>query len=388
MTSSPTCLYRGFDGLDVSFLAMLSSDVLAELREARAMAEKAGHAIVGKFGPGRLGLMIAETGARGGYKFRGDSGYLGATWFIKDRMVPEPGNIRISVHSETLAILGIEKTVQLLQENLVALGATYTPESVSRVDYAFDFLMPADFQLDAQRFSCHSRSAVREHAEARNTTGNSISISWSGRRTTSVTIGKMPGRQLIFYDKTLEIVSSLKQHWLSIWGLNASETKKRVWRIEIRFGKSYLSEKARIFTYDQMHRRLRSELISAIQAIRYLERIPTDENVTRVQNHLIWQALLSEISMLESPRENQIDPPHILEQRRLRAIAHRRKMVGALIPGIVALEGYDLEEGRQVAGQIAASCANELSAGRPKEFLKKASDNHSRFFLSPIKSPN
>jgi len=118
MNERPECVYRGFDGLDVSFTACLPPNVLKELHAAKETAEKSGRSTVVQFGPGGFGLDLAETGARGGYRFRGDSGYLGGIWFIKDRPSPEPGNIRVSVHSASLAVYGLRRVQELLQIDL------------------------------------------------------------------------------------------------------------------------------------------------------------------------------------------------------------------------------------------------------------------------------
>lgn len=382
MIFTPKCIHRGFDGLDVSFIACLQPDALEHLRSVRKAAEAAGGPKIVRFGPGNFGLDLAETGARGGYKFRGDSGHLGATWFIKDRSIPEPGNIRVSVHSETLAHYGLQRVERLLALDLESMGATVAGESISRVDFAIDFRVPKGFHLEVEQFVSHSRATVREHSSAsEGTLAESAQIIWRGRKVSSITIGKMPGRQLIVYDKRSEVITKHKEYWFDIWKIKPSDLRDDIWRVETRFGKAYLAERARLYTYIDLSRSIQSLLSSSLEAVRYLARQPNGENVSRVPDHVLWKAARDEISRAFDSPTDMPDIEMLIEKRRRRSLAHRRQMVAALMPGIVALEGYTAEEGRQIASDIAAECARSLAIDRPRLFLTKSAEALERLNL-------
>lgn len=380
--NQPKCLYRGFDGLDVSFTACLAPDALRILREAKSRAEKVTRPVVVQFGPGGFALELAETGARGGYKFRGNSGHLGGTWFIKDRSVPEAGNIRVSIHSETLAIHGLQRTQDHIRAELARMGATFTDESVSRVDFAMDFMMHSYDKMDPAKFVCHARTHIREHAiNTSDHNPDEMIVSWTGRRVTSVTIGKMPGRQVIIYDKRAEAISKGKDHWFDIWKIPKFDDTKQIWRVEVRFGKTFLSERARIFTFQDLGESIRKEILSTLNAIRYTCRISESTNVTRASLDPLWHAAKAEASQVLEQNLPRLDSSALYERKRLKALSHRRKLVGSLIPGIVALEGLTAEKGRSLAKRIAAQCASELADTQPRLFKEKVVYAKSRFEL-------
>ena len=80
-------LYRGFDGLDVAFQGRVPFELVSDLEEAKDRAVKEKQAAMLDYRGIRM--FVAETGARGGYAFRCDTGPDGATWFFKR---PSPGD--------------------------------------------------------------------------------------------------------------------------------------------------------------------------------------------------------------------------------------------------------------------------------------------------------
>lgn len=381
MSNLPICLHRGFDGLDVAFTAALRPVDLERLRAARLNAEASQTLQPVSIGPAPFSLLLSETGARGGYKFRGDSGKLGAIWFIKNRAAIEPGNIRASVHSATLATLGFTGTKTLLSNDLIAMGALGGTESISRIDFAADFLMPKDFTLDPACFSTHSHAVRREHADL-SSEQYSTHISWRGRRTTSITIGKMPGRQIIVYDKRAEAVSAGKDHWFKIWNIDQRDSSASVWRVELRFGKSYLSDKARIFSYSDLDTQIKGHFLKLLDDFRYLQTPDDASNISRVPSHPLWHAMAKTISESLFSFEGSIEPKALLDSMRRKALDRRKKLVGSLIPGIVALEGYDPEEGRQLAGRLAEDSAKAFSEWAPIAFRKRVIEIAQQFDIS------
>jgi hypothetical protein len=83
--------------------------------------------------------------------------------------------------------------------------------SIGRVDYAIDILHPS-FVLDSRNFVVWGRTKIGTHEDL----SEQRSAGRSGRFT-SVTVGKMPGRQVIVYDKREEVLTKRKLEWPFIW---------------------------------------------------------------------------------------------------------------------------------------------------------------------------
>lgn len=289
-------LYRGFDGLDVSFKGQISLEFAVALDQAKTTAQNF-RSQVGLDWNG-VHLNVFESGARGGYAYMATTGDFGATWFFKKPNAYDPWGVRVSCNSFFLAIngLGIAKTK--LYETIEALGVRLAPDaaSIGRVDYALDFLAP-DLVLEPEHFVMHSNARRADHIEPDPITANGRS-----GRVTSVTIGKMPGRQVIVYDKRAEIISKSKVGWWEIW--NATRAKHglpalvrhapnagQVWRVEIRGGKKHLKDRWRISTWSDLHTRFGDMVIQALDAVRHTS--PSEDgNRSRWPNSALWAEVL------------------------------------------------------------------------------------------------
>lgn len=194
-------IHRGFDGLDVSFEAQIDKDFAATLEDAKAQAaEDRADALLDHRG---VKMHVAETGARGGYAYRADTGPLGATWFFKKPNARDPWGVRVSCKSAGLACFGLGATRMHLLDTLARLGvaAAEGAEAIGRVDYAVDVLAPG-FALEPEAFVMHSQATRADHLD--------VSVHGRSSRVSSVTVGKMPGRQVIVYDKRAEVIAKKK----------------------------------------------------------------------------------------------------------------------------------------------------------------------------------
>lgn len=100
-------LHKGFDGLDAAFRGALQPADIDILEAARTQAETENRQVLVKIGPGEVPMHVAGSGAPGGYRYRCDTGFMGATLFFKRGQSRGDWNIRISVKSLPLAIFGI-----------------------------------------------------------------------------------------------------------------------------------------------------------------------------------------------------------------------------------------------------------------------------------------
>lgn len=286
-------LYRGFDGLDVSFQARISSRLAKDLSAAKAQAQKFGSVVAVECNG--LYLTVLETGARGGYAFVATTGQFGATWFFKQPNIHDPWGVRVSCNSMFLATHGLGAARSKIYSIMDTLEIAVQPggESIGRVDYAMDFLAP-DFALKPEQFVMHSNARRADHKEGLDVRSNGHS-----GRFTSVTVGTMPGRQVIIYDKRAEIIAKGKMGWWEIWDATRAEgglpplsrecpSASAVWRVELRAGKTHLKDNWKITSWADLDARYGDMISNCLDAIRYTS--PTsDGNRSRWPDSVIWE---------------------------------------------------------------------------------------------------
>jgi hypothetical protein len=275
-------VWANFDGLDLAFHGTLPETTLEALAQGKALAVEAGEAV-----PVTLNgttAMIREAGRRGGYAYVFDTGEDGEIWAVMASNV-EGGRwmLHCSVRSGAFAQYGgLSAIRERLTDRLLAFGFEAKPcpksgllESISRVDFAMDFHAD-DFILEPENIvSKGSKTGYFEGATAH----------WSGRRVTGVTVGKMPNRQVTIYDKTADIVAKNKSYWWDVWGLEKYEGC-RVWRIELRAGKRFLSEVWNLRTLDELQDAVGDVMRDSMEKVRLV--IPDDSNVTRCSSAPLW----------------------------------------------------------------------------------------------------
>jgi hypothetical protein len=201
----------------------------------------------------------------------------------------------VSIGSRELALNGLEKTRQTLDALLVQLGFQLPHDGVSinRVDFAVDILAPG-FVLDPDAFVFHSRANRKAISEF-----ETVEMNGHSGRTTSVTIGKMPGRQVIVYDKREEVMKRRKHEWPLIWNANlqaagldpvdlSDRTASQVWRAELRLGKDALRNRKDIRGWGSLHEHLQAEMDQLAQDVTLT--VPsTDSNRSRWPLHTNWK---------------------------------------------------------------------------------------------------
>lgn len=272
----------GFDGLDVAFKGTLPDELLEAFAEAKEEAQKKREDALVNVSKG-FAVHVAESGARGGFAFRVDTGPDGETWFFKNDGSID-WNIRVSCKSAMLLKYGYEGAKQKLYDRLEAFGAYVEEASIGRVDYAIDFQAPDGFEIDPTLVVAHTNSTVDEH-------GAQIScIASRARRVETLTVGKMPGRQVTIYNKTAEIKKKGKTYWFKAWGL---EEGAQVFRLEVRMGKDYL-KRADMRTWEDVEANMKAETLGTLRKIRLCDPAKRMEsNISRTGFHPLWQAAMA-----------------------------------------------------------------------------------------------
>ncbi len=340
-------IYNNFDGLDVSFQGALPEEILNKLKETKQQAQSEKRDIPLEIGNDRRLVMVSETGAKGGYAYRFNTGPIGETWFIAHSTDSRFWNIRVSISSLKLALSGYEAVRSGLLTALQALNA-FGPsrldsalgeiinlpiESISRFDFCYDFIMPSGFEPLTSRFIAHHRTKRSENLKKKYIEAE---IDYKGDKIESVRLGKMPGRQVNIYNKTQEIAVKNKFYWWDIWSLKQQTFKdslKQIWRIEVRAGKNELN-KWGLKTFKDFEEKVGDVILKTLGAIRYTDPLENDLNRSRWPNHPLWDKCL-EASLgnalgeyiSNAPREN------ILKGFRDNHIEDARKrVIGNLIP--------------------------------------------------------
>ncbi|MBO6807243.1 hypothetical protein [Thalassospira sp.] len=367
-------IYAGFDGLDVTFQGFIPSQAIERFEAAKQTAQETKQetfAQVGKFKG-----HVAETGARGGYTYRVDTGNLGFTWFFSKSRKREGWNIRVSCKSATLAAYGFDETINRMYADLEAVGATVLQEAIARVDFAMDWRMPGDFRLDPHRFALHGTTKADMH-------GEEIGQHWQKRQCTGMTIGKMPGRQICIYDKRRDIVAKRKNEWWKIWGLDRDEFEAsgdQMWRIELRAGKKHLKEQWGVTSWADLRAKLGDIYANALLRIRYKADLwDENDNVTRVDDDPMWDRCRDVVA------ENLFEYTSGALPGVVKQVMHdqQRQTIAAMMVGLSAnlavLSGVDKDQLWELPRVISEMIAANVKGENAKEFKLKMKKIHRRY---------
>lgn len=373
-------LHKGFDGLDMAIKGALRAPELELLEDAKKTTEKAYQPTLIKLGPGQVAMHVADTGAKGGYAFRCDTGPMGETWFFKRNQSASDWNIRVSAKSLPLAILGYKGVRDQIRTRLADMGAIFGEERLGRLDYAIDLLMPAEFSLQPDQFVAHSKTKVAEHNYPVTPTSinpDEFQVHWAGRQASSVTIGKMPGRQIIIYDKRREVIQKYKRHWFSIWDIDPTDKNYAVWRVEVRAGKKYLRF-WHIKDFADLENQFGDLVVAAVQDIRYVVDSDQCTNITRIALNPLWKRVQEELAIALGDFRSGIVPDNIIRGERERILTQYKSQITALLPGALIANGFSEREAEQEYAAFFMELAKAIETGGMKEFRKKLARASSR----------
>ncbi len=381
-------IYRGLDALDVAFKGRTPKDLLAKLEEAKEQAIKE----IGKVTITHNGvrMAVAETGGPGGYAFRCDTGPDGATWFFKRPKAGDPWGVRVSVKALALALYDLGGVRARLYEFLDALEILVPPggESIGRVDYAVDFLA-SDFVLEPEHFVMHSHTSRKDHKEL-----SPMVIHGTSGCFTSVTVGKMPNRQVIVYDKRKEVVDKRKVYWWEIW--NASQAKRgepplgpkdqegpQVWRVELRAGKDHLKKIWGGKSWGYLDDKLGSLLLKTLDDVRYVTP-GSDSNRSRWPNHEIWGYVRNEVEGDLFEMMCPLDPNAVRKVLREEMDHMLRRQIKGLAATYAVVSGRSPSDWGETPGLIQEALREDIQA-RPADFQDRIRRAGERFVFLDLR---
>lgn len=346
-------IYSGFDNLDVAFTGRIPDELNTALAEAQEDAKKRMQDVLLEYRGVRM--HVAETGAKGGYAYRCDTGPDGASWFFKRPNGRNPWGIRVSSKSLALALYGIDGVRTRMYDFMEAIGINtkLLKVSIGRVDYAIDVLAPA-FVLEPGNFVMHARcSRTDDHeAEVQGVTG----------RVTGIRIGRMPGRQLAIYDKRKEVIDKHKVVWWEIWNsccrdlsLLELDPKHRqssqIWRIEFRAGKGHLKDRWQLRSWEDLSNKIGDVFQKAAEDIRLTEPM-LDHNRSRWPNTSLWDLVTARLQRNLFEMSCGIEPGAAKEVTR----KHHAELLQSQIIGLTAswatAKGYVPSDSRQIVEEM------------------------------------
>lgn len=372
-------VHKGFDAIDIAYPAHLPEILIAKLSNAKGLA-LASNAPTQVLLNG-LPFNVALTGARGGYAFRCDTGPLGEVWFFKLPNKRDPWGIRVSVAAVQVALRGLHGIRTHLEDKLATLGVPLLPgtESIARIDFALDFLAP-DFLLHADQFVMSQRFARMKH-------GDILTYKEGGQtgRTTSVTIGKNPGRQVIVYDKRAEVLAKRKSYWPEIWNAKrrraglpeldmANPEMSRVWRVELRAYKRHLKDDWRVSSWGQLQQKLPTIFGTLLEDVRYCN--PNgDSNRSRWPTHRLWNDVQKELCDDLSSIRSFASEERILEIQRAELIEMIRTQISGCMFALAALNQIEFPNLSQFVAQEMRALIDGFGTAPEKALSKLAKAN-------------
>ena len=268
----------------MAFHGIIPTELAEKLDAAKAQAVEAKNPVAVDLPGGPA--MVAETGRRGGYAFVLDTGEDGETWAL---MAPHgEGKARWAVQVSAKAAAFVQHgdaraVYERICDRLKGWGfvlercaASGRFDSVTRIDFAMDFIVPEDWELNpADVASKGSKTGYLEGASAH----------WSGRRVTGCTIGKMPGRQVVIYDKIADTVKKQKDYWWKVWGLDPKGPEK-VFRVELRAGKKFLRDTWGVGSFEDVYISIGDIMADTLEKVRLIS--PIDSNISRCPDAPLW----------------------------------------------------------------------------------------------------
>jgi hypothetical protein len=259
------------------------------------------------------------------------------------------------------------------------MGARVLAASIGRVDIAVDLQMDG-LRLDSELFVAHSHCDKNAQFDPDQ---DQFSVHYAGRAPTSVTIGRMPGRQIIVYNKRREAIQKRKWHWFDRWGLDRKSDKEPVWRVEVRAGKKHLKDYWRITTFADLEATIADVVTNAMAKVRYLDPTSTNANVTRRSEHPLWvrarSELLTHLGRL-GITQNGVVPGRMITGKRS-VIKHRyRELITGLAAAYAAAHDFHGEAAEGIAAKIAFDIRSEINRD-PRRFHRKVQRASDRMAL-------
>jgi len=290
-------LLHGFDSVYCAYFLSptghkpLDFHLLAEQQESIRQSKRKTPLVITL---GNSDFLLKPHGTKSGYPFVIENGDFN----IQLGEFNKP-NFYVQFSSQALW----RESAYLLHEKFLKWAASvgltpYKPESLSRIDYCFDYNLP-EIDFDEDSFKSLSVKDSKHR-------GN--------RKDQTFTFGGGGDIMLRVYDKVAEIKQKSNKVWFfTLWGQD-----ENVWRIEWQIRKEALKDFS-ISTFDDLNSQI-GDLLRYLATEHTSLRIPNeDSNSSRWPVHPLWEDLLERISQLNHLGVSRIHGQNsVLEERMVR----------------------------------------------------------------------
>lgn len=252
-----------------------------------------------------------------------------------------------------------------------------------------------------------------------------LAVNGKSGRVTSVTVGKMPNRQVIVYDKRAEVIARSKTYWWHIWNdtlrraglpplhydtvrrkddhtapsetlpyvedktasIDASNPEaSRIWRFEFRAGKDHLKDTWGIRTWAQLFDTFGDLVRHTGEVVRYTA--PNgDPNRSRWPNHLLWESVCAEMNDDLTEMRSGADPNPMKEVHKETHISMILGQAYGLQLTLGALNGVELDDLPRFIDDTAEAFKDKLRTA-PEDSAKKLQSAKDRYrFIEVSEKP-
>ena len=365
-----TIIYSGFDTIEFAVKGAAKTKTIKYLDTHKDIASKAQRDIPVSFGADKRRGLIAPTGTGGGFAFiLKFDGVLGHVIRLKRNLKRTGWNAHVKIRAMALATYGINEMKARVFSDLAAVGFSEHGVSLSRIDYAMDFLN-AGIALDPTHFVTHAR--VKKAAYKLEINTNSRGQSYE-----SITLGKMPNRQVILYDKRAEVIAKRNPAWFEIWNLNSKDITQTVHRVEIRLGKNELLNRE-IRTFDDLRTKVIAAMVHAAEVIRYVTP-REDQNISRWPNHPLWDHVQAHVRAHVLRNPNYVDPARVKHVIRAQKVKESKKLVLGNMANLSVFADMDLKNIKQEMFKFLQADLSEIEANDDHPFWKSRAKTQDRF---------
>jgi len=412
-------LHSGFDTIAFALQGALEPWAIEKLRMAKERAKKEDQDITITLDKTGRKVRVKKSWQQGGYAFVIDTGTLGEVISLKDNLIRDNWNGFVKISAESLAVHKRQKATNNALEAVSDIGFIITDVSYNRVDYCIDFLTD-NLSLKIDNFVAHSRvkksiyyrqEPPNCHQDNAHSYGYSDALSnnpimpingayngqnspkhtqtvggketinnalrkravMRGRDIESVTLGTMPGRQVIIYDKKAQALAKRKKWWFDVWGypegyFRANPTVT-VTRVEIRAGKTELA-KYGIKSQKDLENHIGNVLQKIAEQIRYVVSNDTDTNISRQPLHPLSEWVQMHLKCKLEPMTSRIQPETVLNAIRAQKLREYESQIVGNMVGLAICPDIPIEKVIEELPKRIEAALIERSVGDDSPFWK------------------
>ena len=373
-------IHSGFDTIQFAVQGALAARSLEHLAAAKiyTVAEQQEASI--QLGTCTVPMNLMHHGQTGGYTYVLNTGALGAFLSFKENLDRKGWNGFVKIRAQALAVYGWLKCIADALQILQDIGFYTLSISMNRVDYCMDFLNMG-IELDPNHFVAHARVTKQTHYQKPQPMDKQ-SISRSDR-VESITLGKMPGRQVIVYDKRAEAIAKKNPFWFKLWDIDRNDITQTIHRVELRAGKKELG-KYRIKTLADFETRIGDVMNKIVRAVRYVVPCISDTNVSRYPNHLLWDCVSDHVQTQLLEHTSRIEPDTVLEVIRVEKAQEFMQQILGNIPGLSVCLSVNYEDIPGIVPKLIDEALQASFTKKPDKFSKtyiRAKDKYR--FINP-----